>query len=190
MGRRVRQPVRRSARADRVPQLGQRPPARRRRSRRASWPRCCSRTRSRRSSRRATSPRSSRPRPTTSAGGPGVQAHNRWLADFCAAAPGRRAGLRAGVPQRPRRHARRDPLGEGEHATCSAASCCRTSRRTRRFRRCGTRTTSRCGSCARSSTWCATSTPAAASPTSASTRRRGRSCSSSSRGSRTARSGT
>src|SRR5262249_57766028 len=27
----------------------------------------------------------------------GLQAHNRWLADFCAATPGRRAGLAQGV---------------------------------------------------------------------------------------------
>ena len=50
----------------------------------------------------------------------GVQAHNRWLADFCAAAPGRRAGMRAGLPQRSRRRARRGPVGQGEHPTCSA----------------------------------------------------------------------
>ena len=61
-------------------------------SQRCRRPRCCSRTRCRRSSRRATSPRSNRRPPTTSTRWAGVQAHNRWLADFCAAAPGRRAG--------------------------------------------------------------------------------------------------
>ena len=45
----------------------------------------------------------------------GVQAHNRWLVDFCAErpAPGR---SRAGVPQRHRRRHRRGAVGEGARA--------------------------------------------------------------------------
>ena len=111
----VRQPVRRPARADRVPQLGQRPPARgdgvagpRGRGAvpehdpavlRAEQPH-----RARADRRRLRAPVGRRA---------GAQPLARRLLRG-RARPARR--MRAGVPQRPRRHARRDPLGEGEHA--------------------------------------------------------------------------
>jgi len=41
----------------------------------------------------------------------GVQAHNRWVADFCTAAPGRRAGVIQVFVNPPRGRAGRDHLG-------------------------------------------------------------------------------
>ena len=190
LGRGLRQPVRRPARADRVPQLGQRPPARRdrveRRRRRGAVPQ------HRAAVLRAGQPhraRTDRRRLRTPLGGPaGAQPLARRLLRG-GARPARRC--RAGVPQRSRRHARRDPLGDRSTSTCSAASCCRTSRPTRRFAPLWDpvlRTA--LGPLRRARRRRATSTPAAACPTSASTRPRGRSCSSSSRGSRTGPCGT
>ena len=82
----------------------------------------------------------------------GVQAHNRWLADFCAGAPGRRAGIVQVFA-----NDMDDAVAEVRWAaetfdSPSAASCCRPSRPTRTCRRCGRTTTSRCGRCAPSST--------------------------------------
>ena len=93
MGGRVREPVRRPARADRVPELGQRPAAGGDSTPTASSPRCCSPTPSRRSSTQG----NLTALPPTSEDydrrWAGLQAHNRWLVDFCADAPGRRAGI-------------------------------------------------------------------------------------------------
>ena len=187
----VREPVRRPARPDRLPQLGQRPPAGgargRRRRRRGAVPQ------HRPAVLRAGQPHraaADEPRTTTGAG-PGCRPTTAGSPTSAPTAPGRRAGVVAGLRQRHRR--RRAPRSAGPRSTCtcSAACCCRRSRRTRALpRRSGTRTTSRCGSCARSSTCPSTSTAAAACPTSASTRRPGRSCSSSCRGSPTGRCGT
>ena len=59
----------------------------------ASWPKCCSRTPFRPSSLPAIS-WPGRPRPTMyELRWAGLKAHNRWLADFCAETPGRRAGM-------------------------------------------------------------------------------------------------
>ena len=106
----------------------------------------------------------------------GLQAHNRWVADFCAAAPGRRAGLaqiflndvddalaEVRWAKDNMRRVRRDPPAERSAELRGPAAV-------------GSRATSRSGTCAKSSTSCSTCTAAAASPTSASTRRRGRSC--------------
>ena len=152
LGRRVREPVRRPARADRVPQLGQRAPARgdrvARRRRRGAVPehgpavlRAGQPHRARADRRRLRAPLGRRA---------GAQPLARRLLRG-RARPARR--VRAGVPQRPRRHARRGPLGARSTWTCSAASCCRTSPPNSRARAAvGSRTTSRCGICARSST--------------------------------------
>ena len=59
----------------------------------ASSPRSCSPTPCRRSS-RASCCSPARPSPrSTSIGSPGIRAHNRWLVDFCADFPERRAGI-------------------------------------------------------------------------------------------------
>ena len=151
VGRRVREPVRRPARADRVPQLGQRRAARgdrvAGRRRRGAVPEHDPAVLRPGQPHRA---RADRRRLRAALGrAAGAQPLARRLLRG-GAGPARR--VRAGVPQRPRRHARRGPLGAGAHATSSAGSCCRTSRRTPSSRRCGTRSTSRCGTCARSST--------------------------------------
>ena len=59
----------------------------------ASSGRSCSPTRSRRSIHVVRSSPSHRPRTTSSCGSAGLRAHNRWLADWCAEYPGRRAGI-------------------------------------------------------------------------------------------------
>ena len=152
VGRRVREPVRRPARADRVPQLGQRAPARgdrvAGRRRRGAVPehrpavlRAGQPHRARTDRRRLRAPLGR---------AAGAQPLARRLLRG-RARPARR--LRAGVPQRPRRHARRGPLGEG--ATCDVFGGVllpNVAAQLARSRRCGIRTTSRCGSCARSST--------------------------------------
>ena len=75
------------------PQLGRRA-ADRGSSRTTVWsPRSCSRTRSRRSSPPVPSSRASRDREEYELRLAGVRAHNRWLADWCASAPERRAGI-------------------------------------------------------------------------------------------------
>ena len=53
----------------------------------------------------------------------GLRAHNRWLADFCSRAPGRRAGHRADPAARRRRRGARDPLGEGRTGSRAASFC-------------------------------------------------------------------
>ena len=53
----------------------------------------------------------------------GLQAHNRWLADFCAGAPGRRAGIAQIMLHDVDAAVARDPLGEGRTGS-PAASCC------------------------------------------------------------------
>ena len=106
------------------PQLGQRPPP--------------GRARGRRHRRRGHLPehdpavlparrRSSHQPPAADAGDldaalGGAAAHNRWLADFCAAAPGRRAGIAQILPARRRRRGRRGPLGR--RTPGSPAACC------------------------------------------------------------------
>ena len=154
MGRRVREPVRRPARADRVPQLGQRARGSRRPSRRASSPRCCSRTRCRRSSPRATSPRSSRPPTTTSAAGPGCRP---TTVGSPTSAPRRRAGAPAARRSSSTTSTTRSPrsAGRSEHMDVFGGILLpNVAAELRGRRRCGTRTTSRCGICARSSTSC------------------------------------
>ena len=119
----------------------------------------------------------------------GLQAHNRWLADFCAKVPGRRAGVAQVFA-----NDMDDALAEVRWAAanirpsggillprCRPGSGCPA---------CGSRTTSRCGSCARSSAWWSTSTAAAGCPTTASPRWPGPSCWSSCPGSPTGRRGT
>ena len=107
-----------------------------------------------------------RPRPTTNAGGPACR---RTTAGSPTSARRRRAGAPAARRSSSTTSTTRSPRSAGRRrtCTCSAACCSRTSRRTRRCRRSGIRTTSRSGSCARSSTSSATSTREAACPTSA-----------------------
>ena len=90
---------------------------------------------------------------------PALHAYNRWLAEFCAAAPGRRAGV---PPDRPARHGPRragDRLGPRRRHS-SAGSCCRRCRSAAGCRATPTTTTSRCGAPARTTAWWSTSTPA------------------------------
>ena len=92
----------------------------------------------------------------------GLQAHNRWLADFCAAAPGRRAGVAQILLNDVD-----DALGRSASSrtmpASSAACCCRACRRTTRSRRSGPTCTNRCGRGARSSASSSTTTAVAAS---------------------------
>ena len=152
LGGRLPQPVRRSPRPDRLPQLGQRSPPRR--------------DRGRRDRRRGAVPQH---RAAVLRGGqPGrPAAHRRRVR----APLGRAAGpqpLARRVLRARRRAAgrascrssstaiedarRRDPVGAAPTSTCSAGRSSRPSRPTRTSARCGTPTTSRCGRCARSST--------------------------------------
>ncbi len=106
----------------------------------------------------------------------GLQAHNRWLAEFCDKAPGRRAGVvqvfvnkiddavaevRWAKENLPAPGRRPPAVGPAQLAACPAS---------------GSRTTTRCGGCARSSTSPSRSTAAAACRTTASTRPPGRCC--------------
>ena len=80
----------------------------------------------------------------------GVQAHNRWLADYCAEKPEARAGIgqifltTSTTPS---------PTCSGARSTASAAACSSAHHRSRATgsSRCTTRTTTRCGRRARSS---------------------------------------
>ena len=106
----------------------------------------------------------------------GVQAHNRWLADFCAAAPGRRAGLAQVFLNDVD-----DALGEIRWAkenmdVFGGILLPNVAPNSALAAVVGSRATNRSGICAKSSTSCSTCTPAAGSPTSASTKRHGRSC--------------
>ena len=65
----------------------------------------------------------------------GVQAHNRWLADFCAPHTGPPGRHRPGLRQRHRRRPRRGALGRRARSIPSAASSCRRSRPTPTCRR-------------------------------------------------------
>ena len=165
VGGRVREPVRRPARADRVPQLGQRAPPRgsrrRRRRRRGAVPEHDPAVLRPGQPHRA----ASRPTQDYDRRWAGLQAHNRWLADFCAAAPGPPRRVVADLPQRRRRRGRRGARDRREHMRRvrrrpAADGVAELGPRTR----CGTRTTSRSGSCARSSTSRSTSTAGAGIP--------------------------
>ena len=79
--------------ADRVPQLGQRPPPRGDSTPTASSPRCCTPTPSRRSSSRATSSPCRRPSRTTTAAGPGSRPTTAGWSTSARQAPGRRGGI-------------------------------------------------------------------------------------------------
>ena len=87
------QPVPRPAGRQPHPQLGQRPPLRRPRGRRPGRRGRCSRTRCRRSSRPACSSPGRRSPADLDRRWAGLRAHNRWLADWCAEHPDRRAGI-------------------------------------------------------------------------------------------------
>ena len=89
----------------------------------ASSPRSSSPTRCRRSS-RASCCSPSRPKPEQYAQRhAGIQAHNRWLVDFCAASRAARRH-RPDLPQRHRRRHRGRASGSRSTA-CAAACCCR-----------------------------------------------------------------
>ena len=87
----------------------------------------------------------------------GLKAHNRWLADFCNDAPGRRAGMAqillhdvdAAVAE----------IRWARTPACSAASCCRASRPTAACPPSSPPSTSRSGRRAKSSTCRSTTTP-------------------------------
>ena len=90
----VREPVRRPARPTSPTATGTARRACASSRTTASSPRCCSPTRSRRSSRRRTCSRAPpEPDDEYELRWAGLKAHNRWLADFCADTPGRRAGM-------------------------------------------------------------------------------------------------
>ncbi len=119
----------------------------------------------------------------------GLRAHNRWLADFCADAPGRRAGICQimlhdveGAVAEIRWAAEHGLTGgvllPGAPPGSGAAAAVRA------------RTTSRSGRCARRSACRSTTTAAARRPTTATTPRPRRCSCSRSRGGPTARSGT
>ena len=91
----------------------------------------------------------------------GVQAHNRWVADFCAAAPGRRAGVVQVFVNHLDDALAEISLGGRHTSTSSAASCSPRSRPARHLPRCTTRTTTRCGDCAKR--WAPSSTSTAGS---------------------------
>ncbi len=76
-----------------VPQLGQHGAGSGSSRTTASSPRCCSPTPSRPSSRRATCCCGPRRADEYELRWAGLRAHNRWMADFCADTPGRRAGM-------------------------------------------------------------------------------------------------
>ena len=82
----------------------------------------------------------------------GLQAHNRWIVDFCAAGPRSAGRDHPDLPQPGRRRGRRDPRArtadEGERRDPAPGGLAQL----RACTSCGTRTTSRCGRCARSST--------------------------------------
>ncbi len=94
----------------------------------------------------------------------GLQAHNRWLADFCARAPGRRAGVAQIFANRIE-----DALDEVRWAAAAfdpfGGVLLPSLPRGRTFPACGTRPGSRCGSCARSCVSRSTSTGAGDCPT-------------------------
>ena len=93
LGRRVREPLRRPHRAHRLPQLGQRAAPGRDRVRRHRGRGALPQHGARPSSPRGTWSRCPPTPEDYERRWAGVQAHNRWLADFCAATPGRRAGI-------------------------------------------------------------------------------------------------
>ena len=91
----------------------------------ASSPRCSSPTPSRRSSRRSRSS-TSRRAPTDgdlARRWAGLQAHNRWLADFCSQAPGRRAGIAQIMLHDVDASVARDRVGQGRTGSPAASSC-------------------------------------------------------------------
>ena len=146
VGATLREPVRRPRRLQRVPQLGQR----RARSRRLE-----SRRRRRRGAVpehgpavlpvRATSPRRQPTGADYEHRWAGLQAHNRWLADFCAAAPGRRAGIAQIFLERPRRRARRGPIGRRKPASLGGMLLPNVPPELRAPAAVGSASTSRCG---------------------------------------------
>ena len=114
LGGHLREPLRRPAGPDRLPELGLGPAPGRERGRRHRRRGALPEHRARRSSRRAACVAL----PPTAADyerrWAGIQAHNRWLADFCARAPGRRAGVAQIFANRHRRRPGRGPVG-GRH---------------------------------------------------------------------------
>ena len=79
----------------------------------------------------------------------GLQAHNRWLADFCAAAPGRRAGCAQVFLNDLDDTLAEVQLGEGQHARARRRPPPERAAQLGDRCRSGTRTTSRCGSSAK-----------------------------------------
>ena len=190
LGRHLRQSLRRPARPHRLPQLGLGPATgrerRRRDHRRGALPQHGAAVLRGgepggpppgRGRLRAALGRASRP---TTAGWP----------TSAPRPPGRRAGVAQIFANRIDDALDRGALGRSSTSPRSAGSCSPPSRRDPGSPRCGTRPTSPCGRCARSSGWWSTSTAAAGSPTTATPRWPGPSCWSSCRGSPTARSGT
>ncbi len=155
----------------------------------ASWPRSSSPTRSRPSSRRGTwSPSRRRPR-TTPVGGRGCRPTTGGRSTSATQPPvGGRRPSRSSSTTSTTRWPR--CAGPRRPTRCWPVSCCRRSRPTRACPGCGSRTTTRCGGSVRSSRSPSRSTAAVAYPTTATTRRPGRCCSSSCPGSPTAPCGT
>ena len=100
----------------------------------------------------------------------GLQAHNRWLADFCADAPGRRAGIAQILLHDV--DAAVDEIRWAQAAGLTGGVLLPGAPPGSGLPRCTTPpTTSRCGRCARSSACRSTTTPAAPSPDTATTPR-------------------
>ena len=124
----------------------QRAGRRRRRRPRSSSPTPC-----RRSS-RASCSSPSRPKPEEyEHRQAGIQAHNRWLADFCAEKPERARRHRPDLPQRRRRRHRRRARGSRRTACAAACSSARAPDLRLAQAALRPRTTTRCGRAARSS---------------------------------------
>ena len=103
----------------------------------------------------------------------GVQAHNRWLAEFCAHTPGRRAGI-VQVFANDIDDAVAEIRWAAENLDPFGGILLPSIPPTRTCLLCGRSTTSRCGGCVPSSTYPSTSTAAARCPTTGSTSRPGR----------------
>ena len=101
----------------------------------------------------------------------GLQAHNRWLADFCADAPGRRAGI-AQIMLHDVDAAVAEVRWAKEHGLTGGVLLPGAPPGLGRAAALRPRSTSRSGRCARSSACRSTTTPAARPPTTATTPRR------------------
>ena len=139
---------------------------------------------------RATSSRSRRAEADYDRRWAGLQAHNRWLVDFCRAGPRPTRGDHPDLPQRRRRRGRRDPRALGPDAGVRRRAAAVGLAQLRPPRAVGPVLRAAVAGVRGARHARSTSTPGAGCPTTATSTRRGRSCSWRSRGSRTGRCGT